>query len=55
MGDAYGPPRLPTHCPVCKGKVIERMPNPTHGAVVWFYCMFCKHTWKVRIDDPGHT
>lgn len=52
MGDASRTPRLPTLCPVCKGKVIQRMPNPTHRTVIWFYCAFCKHTWKVRIDDP---
>jgi hypothetical protein len=55
MGDASsGTPRLPTRCPACKGSVIQRMPNPTHRTVVWFYCVFCKHTWKVRIDDPRH-
>jgi len=54
MADASGPPRLPTHCPACKGAVIQRMPNPTPGTVIWFYCTFCKHAWKVRIEDADH-
>jgi len=48
MGDASEPPRLPTRCPVCHGTLIQRMPNPTQGTVIWFLCVFCKHTWKVR-------
>jgi hypothetical protein len=36
---------------VCKSKVIQRMPNPTRATVIWFYCSFCKHTWKFRTDD----
>jgi hypothetical protein len=58
MGDASGSPRLPTRCPVCKGATIQRMPNKTQGTVVWFYCAFCKHVWKFRIDDaapPSHS
>ena len=54
MGQASTTPRLPTRCPVCKSKVIQRMPNPTQGTVIWFHCGFCKHTWKIRIDDPEH-
>ena len=56
MGDdAPRAPRLPTRCPVCKGAVIQRMPNPTPGTVIWFYCNFCKHAWKFRVDDAEHS
>ena len=51
MDDASRAPRLPTHCPMCKGKVLQRMPNPTRGTVLWFHCAFCKHTWKFRVED----
>ena len=36
---------------MCKGAVIQRMPNKTGGSVIWFYCGFCKHTWKFHLDD----
>ena len=52
MGDASGSPRLPTRCPACKGAVIQRMPSPSHGAFIWFQCLFCNHIWKFRIHDP---
>jgi hypothetical protein len=54
MSDASGSQRLPTRCPVCKGAGIFRMPNKTPGAVIWFYCAFCKHIWKF-IDDAERT
>jgi len=50
MGGLSGAPRLPRHCPVCKGAVIQRISGRPYGAV-WFQCDFCKHTWKVRVDD----
>jgi len=52
MGDASGSPHLPKRCPVCKGAGIQPVPNKTPGSVLWFYCAFCKHVWKVQIDDP---
>ena len=52
MSDASAVPRLPTRCPACKGALIQRMPRSTHGAFIWFYCLFCSHIWKFRIDDP---
>ena len=51
MNEASGSPHLPTRCPLCKGAVIQRMPNKTPGTVIWFYCAFCKHVWKVRVED----
>jgi hypothetical protein len=51
MSDAYGPPRLPTRCPACKGAVIERMPSSSHGTFLWFHCLFCQHVWKFRVDE----
>ena len=54
MGDASGSSRLPTRCPVCKAAGIFRMPDKSSGAVIWFYCDFCKHMWKVRIEDAKH-
>jgi hypothetical protein len=54
MGDASGSSRLPTRCPVCKAAGIQRMPNKTRGTVIWFYCVFCKHVWKFRLDDAEH-
>lgn len=52
MAEASGAPRLPTRCPVCKGAGIERMPNPTQSAYVWFHCPWCNHTWKFLLEDP---
>ena len=54
MGEGSGSSRLPTRCPVCKGAGIQRMPNKSRGTVIWFYCVFCKHVWKFRIDDAEH-
>ena len=51
MGESSVSPRPPTRCPVCKGAVIERMPSPGHGSFIWFFCLFCNHTWKFHIDD----
>lgn len=45
-------PRLATRCPVCKGSMIQRIPRPTYGASISFHCLFCKHLWKVHIEDP---
>lgn len=42
---------LPTRCPLCKGAVIERTSNASHGAFMWFHCLFCNHWWKFHIDD----
>jgi len=39
-------PRLPTRCPACKGAIVQRRAGWTHGASTWFYCFFCKHSWK---------
>ena len=44
--------RLPTRCPSCKGALIHRRAGWTQGAANWFYCFFCKHTWKSRLADP---
>jgi hypothetical protein len=52
MTDAPGARRLPTRCPVCKGAVIQRMSGSTQGTAIWFQCLFCKHMWKFRLDDP---
>ena len=43
--------RVKTRCPACKGTVVERRAGWTHGASSWFYCFFCNHTWKSRVDD----
>jgi Skp family chaperone for outer membrane proteins len=51
MSALSGSPLLPSRCPACKGAVIQRMPGRTQGAFVWFYCFFCNHTWKHRLDD----
>ena len=51
MGDDFGSLRLPTRCPVCKASGIFRMPDKSSGTVIWFYCDFCTHMWKVRIED----
>lgn len=54
MSGASGP-RLPTHCPVCKGAVIQRVSGGAHAGVVWFQCFFCNHMWRFRLDaraDP---
>jgi hypothetical protein len=51
MGDVSALPRLPTRCPACKGAIIQRMPRSTPGTFIWFYCLFCSHIWKFRIDD----
>ena len=45
-------PRLATRCPVCKGSLIQRIPRPSYGASISFHCLFCKHIWKVHIEDP---
>ena len=52
MGDAHVLPRLPTRCPACKGALIQRMPRPTPGTFIYFYCLFCNHIWKFRTDEP---
>ena len=54
MADASSSPRLPTRCPMCKAAGIFRMPDKSSGAVIWFYCDFCKHMWKVRIENAKH-
>jgi hypothetical protein len=54
MGDASDSPSLPTRCPVCKAGGIFRMPDKTAGAVIWFYCDFCQHMWKFRIEGAKH-
>jgi len=43
--------RLPTRCPTCKGAVVQRMPGRAHGGPIWFYCFFCKYSWKCRPGD----
>ena len=45
-------PRLATRCPVCKGSLIQRIPKPSYGTSISFHCLFCKHIWKVHIEDP---
>ena len=52
MSDASPVQRLPTRCPACKGALIQRMPRSTHGGFIWFYCLFCSHIWKFRVDAP---
>ena len=47
-----GSPRLTTRCPLCKGSLIQRIPKPSYGTSVAFHCLFCKHVWKVHLDDP---
>jgi hypothetical protein len=54
MGEGYSSSHLPTRCPVCKAAGIFRMPSKSSGAVIWFYCDFCKHMWKVRIESDKH-
>ena len=39
---------------MCKAAGIFRMPDKSSGAVIWFYCDFCKHMWKVRIENAKH-
>jgi len=51
MGDPAGSLRLPTRCPACKASGIFRMPDKSSGTAIWFYCDFCNHMWKVRIED----
>jgi hypothetical protein len=51
MSPVSGATRLPTRCPSCKGALIHRRAGWTHGASNWFYCFFCKHTWKSRVGD----
>lgn len=51
MSPVSGATRLPTRCPACKGTLIQRRAGWTHGASHWFYCFFCKHTWKSRFGD----
>jgi hypothetical protein len=51
MSPVSAPTRLPTRCPACKGALIHRRAGWTHGASNWFYCFFCKHTWKTRVGD----
>src|SRR5436305_1777164 len=41
-----------TRCPNCKGPLVRRGAGWTHGASVWFYCLFCNHAWKSRLGDP---
>ena len=45
-------PRLATRCPVCKGSLIQRIPKPSYATSIAFHCLFCKHIWKVHIEDP---
>jgi hypothetical protein len=45
-------PRLATRCPVCKGSLIQRIPKPSYAVSISFHCLFCKHIWKVHIEDP---
>src|SRR5262245_10495217 len=52
MGGHSGAQRLPTHCPVCKGAVIQRVSGGSHSSVMWFQCFFCNHTWRFRLHDP---
>jgi hypothetical protein len=49
MPSLSGTPRLPTRCPACKGGVIQRMARA--HASIWFHCFFCKHDWRVRLED----
>lgn len=49
MSPVSGAPLLPTRCPACKGAVIQRMAR-AHGSI-WFYCFFCKHSWRFRLED----
>jgi hypothetical protein len=51
MSSLSGATRLPTRCPACKGSLIHRRAGWSHGASNWFYCFFCKHTWKSRLVD----
>lgn len=48
-------PRLPTRCPACKGAIVQRRAGWTHGASVWFYCFFCKHSWKSLGDARANS
>jgi hypothetical protein len=43
--------RVATRCPNCKGALVRRGSGWTHGASVWFYCLFCNHSWKGRPGD----
>ena len=45
-------PRLATRCPMCKGSLIQRIPRPSYGTTISFHCLFCKHMWKVHLEDP---
>ena len=51
MSPVSGATRLPTRCPSCKGALIHRRAGWTQGGSNWFYCYFCKHTWKSRVGD----
>ena len=55
MSPAAGATRAPARCPNCKGALVRRGAGWTHGASVWFYCFFCKHTWKSRYGDTRAT
>lgn len=37
---------------MCKGSLIQRIPRPNYGTSITFHCLFCKHIWKVHIEDP---
>jgi hypothetical protein len=47
--------RRPTRCPACKGPLIHHRTGWTQRSSSWFYCYFCKHSWKSRLGDAFDT